>query len=248
MSAVVLIPCFKPDLSPVEALSLRQCRAVLGRRDLRVVMPEGLALPPEFAGLEPEVFPPGYFKSTGTYSRLTLSLEFHDRFSGFEHMLIHQLDAYVFRDELDFWCTQTFDYVGAPWGGGSFPKKRMASRLPWVWRFPWLARITHGRDFRVGNGGFSLRRLPACRRVLLEHPQAVASWKFNSDLFWSFEAPALDRAFRIAPEKQAMRFSLETQPRAYLERMHGELPFGCHAWRRYDPACWRPFIPEPEAP
>ena len=30
-------------------------------------------------------------------------------------MLIYQLDAFVFQDDLAYWCQQNYDYIGAPW-------------------------------------------------------------------------------------------------------------------------------------
>ena len=30
-------------------------------------------------------------------------------------MLIYQLDAYVFKDELLNWANKGYDYIGAPW-------------------------------------------------------------------------------------------------------------------------------------
>lgn len=30
-------------------------------------------------------------------------------------MLVYQLDAYAFKDELFFWASLGYDYIGAPW-------------------------------------------------------------------------------------------------------------------------------------
>jgi hypothetical protein len=43
-----------------------------------------------------------------------LSIDFYKRFRDYKFILIYQLDAYVFRDELEYWCEQDYDFIGAP--------------------------------------------------------------------------------------------------------------------------------------
>ncbi len=237
--AVVLIPCHRSGLDPDEERAARQTLQVLGAHECRVVCPAGLDLPPLLAGLPAERLPPEYFRSVRDYSRMLLSLDFYDRFRDREYLLICQLDAYVFRDELHDWCGQGYDYIGAPWGDAPFLRNPKLQRLlPWTVRHPVLARRLHRCDFRVGNGGLSLRRVQAFRRVLRDHPGAAARWQKHEDLFWSLWAPVLAPEFRIAPEAEAMRFAVELAPRKYVGLQDGRLPFGCHAWRRYDPEFW----------
>ncbi len=38
---------------------------------------------------------------------------FYKQFLNYEYILIYQLDAFVFKDELNY-CSQGIDYVGAP--------------------------------------------------------------------------------------------------------------------------------------
>ena len=242
--AVVLIPCHKSTLSPDEEISARQTLRVLGPHECRVLCPAGLVLPEILAGLPAERLPAEYFQSVRDYSRMLLSQDFYDRFRDREFLLICQLDAYVFRDELDDWCGRGFDYVGAPWGDAPFLREPKLQRiLPWTFRRPALARRLHRADFRVGNGGLSLRRVQAFRRVLRDHPDVALRWQKHEDLFWSLWAPVLAPEFRIAPEAEALRFAVELAPRKYVGLMDGRLPFGCHAWRRYDPEFWAPHIP-----
>ena len=35
---------------------------------------------------------------------------------------------------------------------------------------------------------------------------------------------------------------VEVSPRLCFERNHRQLPFGCHAWARYDGAFWEPHL------
>ena len=57
------------------------------------------------------------------------------------------------------------------------------------------------------------------------------------DLFWSFIAPRLSPGFNVAPPEIAIDFAWELYPRVHYEQF-GQLPFGCHAWQRYDRAFW----------
>ena len=46
---------------------------------------------------------------------LMLSPFFYESFLDFKYVLIHQLDVFIFKDELNYWCNQNYDYIGAPW-------------------------------------------------------------------------------------------------------------------------------------
>lgn len=64
----------------------------------------------------------------------------------------------------------------------------------------------------------------------------------HEDYFWSFAAPLLDPAFRVAPPEEALRFAVETEPARCLAALGGRLPFGCHAWHRHGPEVWMPHL------
>lgn len=62
-------------------------------------------------------------------------------------MLIYQPDAFIFKDDLSKWCSKGYEYIGAPNVG----KARQNVYSP-------------AMPMRVGNGGFSLRSIPAFMR------------------------------------------------------------------------------------
>lgn len=72
--------------------------------------------------------------------------------------------------------------------------------------------------------------------------QNLANVDFNEDLFWCFEAPRFVADFRIPMPLQALDFSFEIAPRYCLEANSGRLPFGCHAWAKYDRDFWQPLL------
>ena len=74
------------------------------------------------------------------------------------------------------------------------------------------------------------------------HVRELAKTKSNEDLFWSFDAPKIMAAFRIPSPEEALEFSFELAPRYCFTLNSGRLPFGCHAWAKYDPEFWEPFL------
>ena len=60
------------------------------------------------AGFSVERFPDECFTGVYAYSQLMLEKDFYKR------LLIHQLDAFVFSDELLEFCKMGYDYIRAP--------------------------------------------------------------------------------------------------------------------------------------
>ena len=155
MTCVVVIPIYKNVPTRVESASIRQTFRVLGKHDIVFVTHEDCQLDEyekivtsEQGILRTELFDKRYFDSVAHYSDLCFSEEFYLRFKGYEYMLICQTDAWVFHDELDYWCSQGFDYIGAPI---YFPRNEQH-----------FTEVFYG----VGNGGFSLRKISHCLRIV----------------------------------------------------------------------------------
>ncbi len=70
----------------------------------------------------------------------------------------------------------------------------------------------------------------------------IARDKDHEDLFWGHEARKMVRDFRIPEPREALEFSFELAPRYCFEMNSRRLPFGCHAWFRYDREFWEPFL------
>ena len=272
-NCVIVIPIYKDVPARAECASIRQTFHVLGRHDIVFVTHKDCKLDEyekivssEQGEMRTEFFDKGYFDSTAHYSDLCLSEEFYLRFRDYEYMLICQPDAWVFRDELDYWCSQGYDYIGAPIYF-PFNKKK-------------FTRIFYG----VGNGGFSLRRIGHClriiradRRHIFLRPGILAriywySFLYNEDYggtrlqriwllplsimkmlgfrnsvsrfreagceedailsFWAHNAWGL--TCRVPDELEAARFSFEVHPEHLYHKTGGRLPFGCHAFEKWE--------------
>lgn len=218
----VVIPIHKSQLSEYEMISLKQVCTVLGEYDIVAVVPNGLTLAEREAYTRIESFAVDYFKSITDYNRLMLSPSFYRRFWQYEYILIYQLDAFVFADKLSWFCQQGYDYIGAPWLYGIFNYIDAEHSI-----------------FHVGNGGLSLRRISSFIKLLEERQPLLDEQIKNEDLFFS---SIVSPEFRIAPLEIALQFSFERQVETCYERNHYELPFGCHAWERYNLPFWKPYI------
>jgi hypothetical protein len=210
-------------------------------------------------------FHPTYFGDRHAHNKLLLSKIFYRTFQNYEYVLIYHLDSLVFSDDLSYWCEQGYDFIGPPWIKGP--------DLPWL-KFP-----------RVGNGGFSLRRVDAFIRVLdssvrwinpddywqyvlrnhkgmkkyvrllrrylltisyrntvTSHIEKYLKQKKNEDRFWSRYAHHYYPEFNIPPVEIALQFAFEANIKESYRMNNYKLPFGCHAWEKYDKSFWEPYL------
>jgi len=145
----VILPVYRFPLSAEEEFSLLRARSVLGGHPRFFVAPAGLRFPASFLRGEAIVrFPKRFFTYPYGYNRLLMSACFYRSFRRFSHILVYQLDCLVFRDELEDWCARDFDYVGSPWLDD------------------YSGRAEDGPAWKVGNGGFSLRKVSTALAIL----------------------------------------------------------------------------------
>lgn len=231
----VIVPLYRDTLDKYEQISLKQNQRVLSAYPFVFIRPASLDMSwirKEFPDCEEEVFEDDSFRSIAGYNRLLMSPDFYECFSDTDYILICQLDAYVFRDELSSWCRQDYDYVGAPW------PVPMMFRLPLLkqWRkhfhHPWRTE----KDFKVGNGGFSLRKVASHLRATEQLQDVIRThlsrpgYYSNEDLFFALEVNKHGMHFSYPSYKEALRFSFDKYPALCYKENHCNLPFGCHGW------------------
>lgn len=221
-SVVVVIPYYHNDLTEGEEISFQSCLSVLKNYPIVLVIPQKISKEscPVGENLSYEVVPDFWLESVASYNQMMLSKEFYIRFDKYEYMLVFQLDAFVFSDSLDWFCKLQYDYIGAPWLRG--------------WKY--LRDMNHG-VWHVGNGGFSLRKISAFINIL--NTQRIQNTREQEDLFW---ASCSSEQFKVAPLEIALQFSFEQDVRQCFQRNKNRLPFGCHAWEKYDFDFWRPIF------
>lgn len=229
-SIAVVVPIYSKTLSKSEILSLRKLDSVLGSYAIFVMVPTGfetqflLSYLSNFTVVE---FAPKYFKDVNAYSTLTLSPFFYKQFIAFDFLLIYQTDAYVFRDELQAWCEKGFDYVGAPW----------LERPPLVNGKP-IIDIQNCFIHRVGNGGFSLRKVRTFYWNTIFFRPILWFLRKNEDMFWGLFIDYLNPFFKKPSWQEALSFAFEMNPKKAFELNNNQLPFGVHAWEKYDKEFW----------
>jgi hypothetical protein len=57
---------------------------------------------------------------------------------------------------------------------------------------------------------------------------------FHEDHLYGILAPRVAPWFKVAPVAEAAAFAIECKPKEVLTRFGVDLPFGCHAWEKYD--------------
>jgi hypothetical protein len=243
----VVIPFYKPLLSELEEISLVQCLKTLSGYPIVAVKPSSLNTGQisnfqSISGIE--TFDDRYFANVQSYNELMLSCEFYERFLGYEFILIYQLDAFVFKDDLKKWCNSGFDYVGAPWlkrkeDYGFFQQlmTRIKSRFYTYFNLHKYG-LPSDRQFddTVGNGGFSLRRvkkfydLAGKLQAKMTPYLTRTEFQYHEDVFWSIEVNRKKKHMNIPDYKTALDFSFENKPERALKIANNQMPFGCHAW------------------
>lgn len=263
-SAVVIIPIYKEIPLVSELSAIKQCFKVLGRYPIFFICYKGLDL----SFYEKELgfsimlkpFPKKYFTSIAGYNTLLKSHHFYWSFRYYKYMLIYQPDAWVFKDELNYWCSKEYDYIGAPWFN-NFSSHEDGSKL-----------------WKVGNGGFSLRRIEKFLELTNKYKR-LRSLKtiftkeirkkggflrcISLSLGWhnvigclynSFFESNEDRYFCLVFEEftnlklsvpsveESCFFSFEKSPSYLYDLTNHTLPFGCHAWQKYEPYFWKEII------
>lgn len=259
---VVVIPIPAPQLRPPEQQSLRRAFRLLARHPLVLLCPAGraaaiaeavAALVGPGARFTLHAVPDPWMASERTYNQLMLRPAFYAHYRAYSHLLIHQLDATVFADELLAWCRRPWDYIGPPCFGpgdpfdpstvpfngvGGFSLRRIAAfeaalaAAPLVFRYGDLQRHLRGWS-RRGRLVMHARWL-ACRLTggcrLPAPPSSLAHWLgINEDVIFGRQLPMVRPLFRVAPYDEAVRFGIDRHVDEQLRRL-GRLPFGAHAW------------------
>ncbi len=246
----VVIPIYKIKLSKTEQMSLNQCLKILGNYNLVFVHPEDLDVSSvNNHKISSEKFPKEYFTSVFGYNSLLLSEKFYERFLHSKFILIYQLDAFVFKDELKFWCNKNYDYIGAPW---------IASPNT-IWKK--IISIFNSKQkkerskifFKVGNGGLSLRNTQKSFEISKKlKTEITENLKRNKDdfyimedVFWSITAPKYFPDFTIPNYKEALNFAIDRKPHLALKLNNNKLPFGCHGFEKPKvKEFWKPILKE----
>jgi hypothetical protein len=261
MVAIVVPLSSRPGLTPDEEISLRHLRRYLGHYDRFLIAPP--ALPVNLPDFKVKRFGREFFGSVAAHNQLLFSPAFYESFADYQYILIYHLDSLAFSDQLLQWCETGLDYIGAPWlkcpeypwitepkvGNGGFTLMKVESVLRVLHsRRPSVDAAEYWRRFCADHPQKSvqlvnwprkyLKRLPVFNHVGWETKRFTS----NNDGFWADRATHYYPPFKVASVEQGLRFAFEAPPRLCFELNHRQLPFGCHAWMKFDRAFWEPYL------
>lgn len=251
---IILIPIHKKILNDFETKSLVRCIEIL--KQFKIV----LLLPKKISRIDSEIdltnievinISNKYFENVYAYNKLKTSRFFYNIFRGYKFILTYELDSWVFKDELEYWCLRDFDYIGAPWFSG-------------------YSNDSSYNFNGVGNSGFSLRKVDKMLEIFSDYrnpflkqeskiktcTKNLIGWfyyRIFSENFFiqnssGFHEDTLIsslievKKINIPNELTAMKFSFEMHPSYLFSLNNNELPFGCHAWEKYEPEFWSNYI------
>jgi Protein of unknown function (DUF5672) len=263
----IVMPIYKKfeELIPQEIISINRLYSVLGKYPIYIIGSKNIDWASYIshaelleANVNIKIFGESYFSSISGYNSLLLSLKFYKAFKSYEYLLLYQTDAFVFKDDFEYWCSLGFDYVGAPWFEG------------------FQYALKGAKYIGIGNGGFSLRKVSSHIRVLsslayVNEPGIVITnfrknmsvrgflnmindltinnntfhlfnkWSDNEDYFFGIIASTKFKWFSVPDLVTALKFSIEVHPEEYI-LSDADLPFGCHGWWKYNPDFWSKYI------
>lgn len=226
------------DMNDREQNAFCQGIKILGTHPFVVVHPQAYSvdyLKKKYNGITSLALPNEHFQSVDTYNRMLLSPWFYRHFLDYEYMLIYQTDAYVFSDQLDYWTTMGYDYIGAPWMLNDNIYQRTIGQ--WITRakqlFPIHNNHVHSAHLfhHVGNGGFSLRRIPKMLEIMERNQDFISTLKGKHERQEDVVISVLlkeKEQLNIPSWRLALYFSFEKAPAKCLELTNGVFPFGCH--------------------
>ena len=267
---IIIIPVYKSLPNKYEETSFKQCMNILHDHPICLVTYKTLDIKYYTCLLQKfrvsfiiEYFNEYYFKNISGYNQLMISKAFYQRFESYKYMLIYQLDAYVFRDELLYWCEKNYDYVGAPWftrhgchefgdtlwrvGNGGFSLRRIQFFIDLLNR----KRPVYGRKAIVGKHrltttGFSIKRLMLSVLYTLGYKNNIKYFIEQNnkpeDIFYVDLLSNSLIKFNCPSPMEGIKFAFERSPQFLYKLNNRQLPFGCHAWDRYDFKFWKKFI------
>lgn len=250
----IIIPVYKNEISQFETISLQQCFAILGNYPILFICPKNMesgSFHRDYGNKgEFLFFDDANFRSVITYNKMMLSVWFYSHFINYKYILIYQLDCFVFKDELMFWVEQGYSYIGAPWflgnssdndvneffgvGNGGFSLRNIKDSIGVLKsNKKIMSFVEHFYKNKQSKKSFVLLRS-------IKHYLASYSFKtirnntlMNEDKAFCIAGKRF-KDFNIPDAKIALAFAFEIQPKKLHKLNNNQLPFGCHAWWKYD--------------
>jgi hypothetical protein len=256
---IILIVAHKEKLSEAEQASLKQCYTILGNYPIKFICPKGLNVA-EYkkiqSNVEFEFIDPKWQSTYKMFGRLKVVPLLYDKFKQYRYILFYELDAWVFRDELEYWCNKNYDYIGAPWlegwnnakqgakvigiGNGGFSLRKVSSHLKALHSFSYIKKTSElVKEYRSGKCSLIelVKNLTICNNTFI----VFNNYYLHEDVFWGKIVAGNFKWFHLPIPEEAFKFSVEVLPSQFISDTN-TLPFGCHGWNKYEPEFWEKYI------
>jgi hypothetical protein len=229
----VIIPIPDPELTPTQERSLHRCLETLERYPVMFIASEGadLSIVKEHkADADIIYFPREYFESRRAMAKLFLLDEFYERFSWTDFLLIHELNSWIVKDELHYWCKQGYDYLKA--APAISDAKNIPSSLSLILGLNQNQKMDLGKAFE--NNGLILCNVQRMIKTLRRKAKTAYQYRHDEILsnrdavFWEAEANRLWPSIRkptpivrdffcmaLSDMRAAGRYTGKTQPFAF---------------------------------
>ncbi|MCF0070368.1 hypothetical protein LZD49_07785 [Dyadobacter sp. CY261] len=188
----VIIPILETRIDPTEEKLLHHALNILSEHPIVFIAGEGtdLSVVHEHAEhIDVVHFPKRFFESRQHLAPLFLMQDFYERFNWCDFLLIHELNSWVIKDELHYWCKQGYDYFKA---SPLLPDPANAPSL--------LKRVTglSDEEKRLYGSGYTGNGLYLCRiermtGILKSKRQLAHQYRHNATIphvdsvFWELE-------------------------------------------------------------
>jgi len=263
---IIITIVYKKNISNNELLSIESTKKYLKNYEKVIVAPKKFLSDKDFNkvwknfGYNIIYFDNKYFESIEAYNKFMISIHFYKEFINYEYMLICQLDVLILSDKLENWLSKKFDYIGAPWileekdglrfnyaGNGGLSLRRVKSFLNVLEskHFYYKNKTYNTIPLTAGLNNIVLIKLFLRYKFLKKFtPLFKYIYKGHEDIFWSFYADFFLKEFNVANAEESLAFSFECYPEFCYEKNNLKLPFGVHAWEKYNPTFWKEKVPE----
>jgi hypothetical protein len=251
----VIIPIYRCDLTKHEEESLKNTMNKLSNHPIVFLKPENVDLSslaqsyPEAEIINVSTDWLGTKKGIAGYNEMMMSAKFYSMFSDCEFIFICHIDAWIFRDELDYWCDMGYDLIAAPW-----PARPYYKLFPFKQYFNLKRRLNKGKVIhcsmydKIGNGGLCLRKVKPFIKACEEYGKEIAMFKeksltnelYNEDLFWAL----IPKNISYPSVETALKFSYDLKPALCHKLNNHQLPMACHGYTKKSRLTfWSDFIP-----
>jgi hypothetical protein len=258
-SVAIVVPIYKNSFSEHEEFSFYHNANILQNRDIFLIGPKRLEsyiieLSKTIKNGHATIFDDKYFGSIKNNIKLMKSEIFYEKYIKYQYILICHFDVIVFEDQLDYWTSMDFDFIGAPLfykadgtmnhlrvgGNGGFCLKKVKTHLNIIeLRKPLFSILrTIGKSDRT----LKMKIIDYLEYFKFYYIQLLIRSRLFEDSYWSEMIPSIFKTYKVASFELAKSFAFETNIRLLYDLNDHKLPMGIHAWWKYDEKFCRELI------